>query len=215
MRLTVFLTTVALSATISASALYAQDNVGLPPRATPSDYQSQVKAGKVTIGAEFSAHSLPSPEGPLSTEDFVVVEIGLFGPPDTKLFLSPTDFSLRINGKKMPTPASPYGLILKSLKDPTWEAPELKASPESKSKGGITSGGGGGGGQTDTLPPIVHVPIDLQRSWNKRAQKASLPEGDRPLPQAGFLYFEHSGKVKSVELIYNGPAGKATLNLQP
>lgn len=190
-----------------------RENTGLAPRATPSDYQYQVKVGPVTIGAEFADHSVPTPEGPLSTEDFVSVEIGIYGPPGARLTLSPNDFSLRINGKK-PTPSSQFELILRSLKDPTWEAPEL-ANAEPKSKGGLTSGGNSSNDITQpALPPIIHVPIELQRSWNKRAEKAALPEGDRPLPQAGLLFFQHSGKTKSAELIYEGPAGKAKLTIQ-
>jgi len=41
--------------------------------------------------------------------------------------------------------------------------------------------------------------------------------GDRPLPQAGLLFFQYRGKEKginSLELIYSGAAGKATLVLQ-
>ena len=52
----------------------------------------------------------------------------------------------------------------------------------------------------------------------QRVQKATLPEGDRALPQAGLIYFQYRGEAKgihSVELIYDGPAGKATLALQP
>jgi hypothetical protein len=51
----------------------------------------------------------------------------------------------------------------------------------------------------------------------QRVQKASLPEGDRPLPQAGLIFFQYGGKtesIRSLELIYDGPAGKATLKLQ-
>ncbi len=193
-----------------------RENTGLPPRDAPADYQFQTKVGTVTIAAEFAGHSVPTPEGPLANEDFVVVEAGIYGPPGAKLVLSPTDFSLRINGKKTPTPSSQYELILKGLKDPTWEPPEA-ANTESKSKGGLTSGNNKSGDITQpALPPIIHVPIELQRSWNKRAEKAALPEGDRPLPQAGLLFFQYGGtKVRSVELIYNGPAGKATLTLQP
>jgi len=57
------------------------------------------------------------------------------------------------------------------------------------------------------------------RFWlTNLVQKAALPEGDRTLPVAGLLFFQYSGKAKnirSVDLIYNGPAGKATLKLQP
>src|SRR2546426_388171 len=35
---------------------------GIPPRATPADYQSQAQAGTVTIAAEFTGHSLPTLE---------------------------------------------------------------------------------------------------------------------------------------------------------
>jgi hypothetical protein len=52
----------------------------------------------------------------------------------------------------------------------------------------------------------------------QRVQKASLPEGDRALPQAGLIFFQYRGKaqgIHSIELIYAGPAGKATLTLQP
>ena len=52
----------------------------------------------------------------------------------------------------------------------------------------------------------------------QKVQKATLPEGDRALPVAGLIYFPYGGKtkgMKSLELIYDGPAGKATLMLQP
>ena len=48
--------------------------------------------------------------------------------------------------------------------------------------------------------------------------QAAWAEGERPLPRAGLLYFPYGGKAKgihSLELIYSGGAGKATLNLMP
>jgi hypothetical protein len=184
---------------------------GLPPRATPADYQIQGKAGSVTIAAEFDGHSVPLAEGPLTTEDFVVVEAAFFGTSGARLTLTPGNFSMRINGKKMLVPAVPAGLVLRSLKDPAY-------APLTKSEVGktqINDGGRGGGGGNDGPPPPPKVPIEVQLSMEKRTKKASMPEGDRPLPQAGLLFFEFGGKVRSVELIYDGPAGKATLNLQP
>ncbi len=184
---------------------------GLPPRATPGDYQIQGKAGSVTIAAEFDSHSVPLAEGPLTTNDFVVVEAAFFGPAGARLTLTPGNFSLRINGKK-PIPAQPAGLVLKSLKDPAYEP--LVKSEVGKTKIG-DSGGRGGGGQDDGPPPPPKVPIEVQLSMEKRTKKASMPEGDRPLPQAGLLFFEFGGKARSAELIYDGPAGKTTINLQP
>ncbi len=185
---------------------------GMPPRTAPSDYQAQAHAGSVTIAAEFMGHSIPRPEGPLSTDDYVVIETGLFGPPDARIKLSVDDFSLRINGKKTPLSSQPYGFVLSSLKDPQW-APPAPAQPKSK-----TSLGTGGQSDSNSPPPPVHVPIELQRAMAQYVQKASLPEGERALPEAGLIFFQYRGKtqsIHSIELIYAGPAGKATLTLQP
>jgi hypothetical protein len=188
----------------------AKEAIGMPPRAAPGDYLSHVQIGTVTLAAEFTGHSVATPEATYETEDYVVVEAGLFGPSDARLRLSIDDFSLRINGRKEPLASLSPEVVLKSLKDPQWEPP---ASAQ-KSKTSI----GTGGNQGDSTPAPVHMPIELQRPMQQRVQKASLPEGDRVLPQAGLLFFQYRGKaqnIKTLELIYSGPAGKATLALQP
>jgi hypothetical protein len=193
----------------------ARDPLAIAPRATPGDYQAQAQAGAITIAAEFTGHSIATPQTILSTEEYVVVEVGVFGPPQARVRLSHEDFSIRINGKKLPSPAQPYGLVSKNAKDPAWE--DLAPPETKKSKGGLT--GGGGGGQNDAgPPPVFHVPVELKRAMEQKVLKASLPEGDRALPEAGLIYFEHSGKVdkiSSIELLYSGAAGKATLTLHP
>jgi hypothetical protein len=199
--------------TAPVNAAPVNDAKGLPPRATPADYQAHAQAGTVTIGAEFAAHSVPTPDSIFTTDDYVVVEVGLFGPPAAHLKLTYEDFSLRINGKKTPLPAQPYALTFRSLKDPGYIPPETVESP--KSKGSIGTGGGGGQSDAGNLPPIIHIPIGVERAMEQRVQKASLPEGDRALPEAGLLFFEHRGKTASAELIYAGPAGRAIITLQP
>jgi len=186
---------------------------GLPPRATPGEYQAQAQAGKLTLAAEFKGHSIPTLQGTLTTEDYVVVEAGLFGPADARATLSTGDFSLRINGRKVPLPSQPYGFVIGSVKDPEWVPPEKAAS---KSKTGLSTGGEQG--DSGTPPAPVKIPVPVQRAMAQRVQRAAFPEGDRALPQAGLLFFEYRGKaqgIRSVELIYAGPAGKTTLNLQP
>ncbi len=188
---------------------------GLPPRTTAADYQANAAAGTVTIGAEFLGHAVPTEKGTLSTETFVVVEAGIFGQPDAGIKLSLENFSLRINGKN-DLPSQPSGLVGKSLKDPDLEPPASASS--SKTKTNVNGGGGGGQVDSNAPPAPVHIPIEAQRSMQQRVQKAAFPEGDRTVPVAGLLFFQYSGKAKSirsVELIYNGPAGKATLELQP
>ncbi len=189
------------------------DAKGLPPRAAPGDYQVQAQAGTVTVAAEFKGHWVPTLEGTLSTEDYVAIEMGLFGPPGARIRLSLDDFGLRLNGRKTPLPVQRYGLVVGSLKDPEWVPPET-AAPKSKTK----FGGGGGGGEDSGPPAEVKIPIAVQRAMAQRVQRASLLEGDRSLPQAGLIFFQYRGKtenLESIELIYTGPDGKATLKLQP
>jgi hypothetical protein len=190
----------------------SNETKGLPPRAAPSDYQAHAQAGTVTVVGEFTGHAVPVPEGPLMTEDYVVVEAGLFGPAGTRIKMSIDDFSLRINGKKTPLSSQPYVVVNRSLKDPEWTPPD---AAEKKSK---SSFGTGGQSDSNLPPPPVHVPIELRRAMAQHVQKAALAEGDRTLPQAGLIFFQYRGKretIHSLELSYNGPAGQATLTLQP
>ncbi len=113
--------------------------------------------------------------------------------------------------KKNPLPSRPYGLVVSSLKDPEWNPPESEQSKSSKPKTSF-----GGQGDSSGPPPPVKIPIEVQRSMAQRTKKAALAIGNRPLPQAGLLFFQHRGKVENItsaELIYNGPGGKATVAL--
>jgi hypothetical protein len=190
------------------------ESKGIPPRAAPAEYQAHAQAGALTIVAEFTGHAIGTSQGTLTTEDYVVVETGFFGPAEARTKLAIGDFSLRINGKKTLLPGQPYGMVLGSLKDPEWEPP---ADTKSKSK---TSMGGAGGGQGESNDPPTppKMPFPVRRAMEQRVQKATLPEGDRALPVAGLIFFQYRGKtqgIKSLELVYSGPAGKATLTLQP
>jgi hypothetical protein len=189
---------------------------GMPPRAAASEYLTHAQAGNITIGAEFTGHAVPTPEQMVQSDEYIVVEAGFFGPPDAHLTLARTDFSLRVNGKKVPLTAEPLELVYKSLKDPEWQPP---VPAESKSKGGLTTGGGGGDSGGDKLPPIPpKLPFELRRAMEQHVQHAAMLEGDRPLPQAGLLFFSYRGKaesIRSLELIYSGPAGNVSIDLQP
>ena len=186
---------------------------GLPARAAPTDYQAQAKAKTVTIAAEFKGHSVPTMEGPLTTDEYVVVEAGMYEAAGAELRISAEDFSLRINGRRPSLPAQRYGMVLASLKDPEWEPPE-KAASKSKTR----VGGGGDQQEPGAPPPEVKIPVPVRRAMAQRVQQAALPEGDRALPQAGLLFFQYRGRVqgiRSVELIYEGPGGEAALKLRP
>ncbi len=187
------------------------ESKGIPPRTAPTEYQAHAQAGAVTIAAEFTGHAIATSQGPLTTEDYVVVETAFFGAEGARDKLSIDDFTLRVNGKKA-LQGQPYGVVLGNLKDPEWEPPaEAKKSKTSM-------GGGGGQGESNEPPTPPKMPFPVRRAMEQRVQKAALPEGDRALPVAGLIFFQYRGKtqgIKSLELIYNGPAGKATLTLQP
>jgi hypothetical protein len=126
--------------------------------------------------------------------------------------LATSDFSLRINDRKAPYPNQAYELVFKSLKSPEYE-------PPSKNDAGKTSiGTGGGQSDPNAPPPVVHIPIEVRRTWQAHVQDAAMLEGERDLPQAGLIYFQYRGKtqgIHSLELIYSGAAGKASVTLQP
>lgn len=184
---------------------------GIAPRAAATDYQTRAKAGSLTIAAEFLGHAIPGEPGTIMTEDYVVVEAAVYGSAGARATLQASEFSIRINGKKALIPAAHFGRTFQSLKDPEWGPTE---SEKAKSK---TSVGGSGGGQNDPPPLPAKMPIALRRAMEQRVQKAAFPEGDRPLPQAGLLFFPYRGKtdgINSVELYYEGADGKAMLTLQ-
>ena len=188
---------------------------GLPPRATPGEYLGHAQAGAITIGAEFDQHSVPTAESTLSTEDFVAVEVGIFGAAGAHATVSSADFSLRINGKKAALPAEQFAAVFRNLRDPSYNPPELAAAKESK--GGINTGGNN---QSDlgATPPPVHIPPEMERAMQLQVQNAALPEGDRVLPVAGLIFFKYGGApkgIKSVELLYSGSAGKTTVTMRP
>lgn len=79
----------------------------------------------------------------MTSEDYVCIEVAFYGPDRAKVKLATDDFSIRINGKKQASPSAPFGMMMRSLKDPEWQ-PEVAEGPKSKG-GGISTGGGGGG----------------------------------------------------------------------
>ena len=64
---------------------------------------------------------------------------------------------------------------------------------------------------------LAREAIGLALVMEQKVKTASLPEGERALPVAGFIYFSYGGKtsgIHSMELIYDGAAGKVKLPLQ-
>jgi|SRR5579884_570188 len=185
----------------------AEELKGMPPRSAPTDYQAVAQAGPLSIAADFDGHSVPTADGVYSSDDYVVVEAAVFGPPGEHATLSIDNFSLEINGKKA-VPPEHYERVRGSLKDPEWAPPTKSSKPKTSINGG--------GEDTSTAPP--RMPMDLRVAMEQHVRAAVMLQGDRALPQAGLLFFPYRGKtqnIRSLQLLYSGPTGKATLNLQP
>jgi hypothetical protein len=207
---------VALCATLGAQTPSAPDapaqraSKGIPARGSAAEYMGHGKVGALSIGADFDSHDIPTLESTLTADEFVTVEVGVFGAPGAHATISATDFSIRINGKKSPIPSEGFAALSRNLRDPSWTSPEQKE--KQKSRGGINTGGA-----QDNTPPVIHIPPEMERSMRQQVGAAALPEGDRPLPIAGLLFFKYSGQAKGiheVELVYEGPAGKGSIKLQ-
>jgi hypothetical protein len=193
----------------------ANESKGMPARTSPADYQAQAHGGTVTIAADFDGHAVPTMDGTYSSEDYVVIEVALFGENGARLKLSIEDFSLRVPERKTPYTSQPFGYLARSLKDPEWQPPEEEGGGGKKSKTGINTGGGGGD-SGPVIPP--KMPLPLRRAMEQKVLKSVLPEGDRALPAAGLIFFQYRGKaqnLKGMELVYTGPAGTVNLPLQP
>jgi hypothetical protein len=199
---------------------------GTPPKTAPADYPVHVQMDSVTLAAEYLVHSLPTAKGTLVANDYLVVEAAFFGPLYSRLKMSPDNFSLRINGRGEPlTPELP-GMVAQSIKFPGVR-PHLETTGSvSAGDGTVTIGPrppqsrfpGDGNDRTPVNQPPTVTEINHENAVEYRVQAASLPEGEHSLPRSGLLYFFYRGKTKnirSVELFYNGPMGKATLKLLP
>jgi hypothetical protein len=71
------------------------ESKGMPPRVTPAEYQTHAQAGTVTIAAEFTGHHVGTPQGTLTTDDYLVVETGFFGPAGARATLAIGVFARR------------------------------------------------------------------------------------------------------------------------
>jgi hypothetical protein len=188
----------------------------LRPRAAAHDYRARTPVGKYELGAEFKGHVIPTPELALQTENYIALEVGLFGPADSRLVISREDFTLKINDKKA-VPAQSFVTLYDSIKDPLYETPEQIADKKARNSD-EDKGENKGEFGSDRNPRFHPIPFAVRRDWEQRLAKSSLPEGDRALPEGGLLYFSYRGRdasVLSLQLYYSGPAGKATLDIEP
>ncbi len=204
-----------------ASSAFAQ---GTEPKAKPEEYPVQAHAKvlgqPVGVGAEFMVHSFSRGEESYIAPEFLVVEVALFPAKGANLSISPSQFTLRINGKKQVLQAQSPEMVASSLDHPQWQN-----RPRFEAGGGMGGIGVGTGRPQPTnipgqppepgtrLPNPPGVPQDNPGAVEPRqrvspqelAVQTALPSGDFHRPVSGFLYFVYKGKsssIKSLELQY-------------
>jgi len=191
----------------------AAETGGTPPRSGPADYQARAQAGKYTIAADFTGHTINTLTSNFTNAEYVVVEVAAYGPAGERLTISLDDFSLRLNGNKKVIGTQPFSFLLPELRDPEWEAnipqpDEKKGKKKQQTSEDLTA----------PPPPPPVYPIEIRREMAERLRKLQLPLGERALPQSGLIFFQYGGrpeKLKSIELLYKGAASGATLSFRP
>jgi hypothetical protein len=126
----------------------------------------------------------------LTANDYLVVEVAFYGPPFGRVRLSPDMFYLRINGRGSIPSQSPR-MVVGSIRTQPGGQPTAKSTVRES---------------------------EQQDSLYYRVDYVSVPEGERTMPFSGLLYFLYRGStqsIQSLQLMYDGPAEKATLKLLP
>ncbi len=207
---------------------------GTEPRPDAASYPAQAKLETLSIGAEFLVRSFHAAGEMFFLPDYLVVEVALFPARGREMAVSAGNFSLRLNNKRTALLPQTPGMVAASLKYPDWtRRPTLIAGAGAGNAGVIV-------GRPepverfpgDTRPartrlprppsaPEAENPSGMEPAGRTRPEEAvaetALPEGDISGPVSGYLYFPHQGKpksIRSVELLYEGPAGPARLRLR-
>lgn len=218
-----------LLASLVAVALHADGTV---PKSSAAGYPAHAQLKSLSIGAEYQVHSFSGPGGTFIARDYLVVEVALYPPTGAELAVAQSHFRLRLNGKTR-FPQAPQ-FVAASLKYPDWEyRPRMEAGAGAGNSGVILGRPVPAerfpGDPTSTRrlpnPPRAPDPNDragIDKEEPVRADEvviaSALPEIPAAKPVSGYLYFAYKGKtrpIKSLELIYDGPAGTVTLPLLP
>jgi hypothetical protein len=205
---------------------------GTPPKAKASEYPVHADLDReITLSAEYLVHAIPTSSGSQFTTDYLVVEVAFFSPRLTPVNLSPEHFLLRINGQRVPLMTQSAGIVAASIKYPDWtQKPRVVGTagvgnadvifgqprPVERFPGDPTARTG----PTQPRAPEPENPTGEAKAprvpIEDQIQRAFLPEGEQVLPVSGVIFFPFRGKtrsLRSLELLYDGPAGNITLKL--
>jgi len=218
-------------AVITAASVAGQ---GTQPKAKPEDYPAHAMLPALSIGAENWGHGISIPSGSIVLNDYIAVEVALYADRKRSVAVSASQFTLRLNGRKSVLFPQAVGMVEASVKYPDWERHGEAVATAGSGDHEVIVGRrapverfpGDPRARSPLPSPLPgKVPGDDDPSVAKRqapvkpedlVRGAALPEGDLKMPVSGFLFFAYKGRLKSIksmELIYDGPAGTAPVPL--
>ncbi len=226
---------VASTLLLAVGLLCGQGPYGTSARPTAADYPIHAQMGEAWLGADYHVRSVLARGQSIMVQDYLVVEVALYPPPGKSLAVSAGQFTLRLNGKKQLLHAQAPGFVAAALKYPDWERRPTLVATGSVGNAGVIIGRPE---QTERFPddnrptrtrlpappraPAPENPSGLDKEEPPKPEElvveAALPGGEFKGTVSGYLYFAYKGKTKSIrtlELLYEGPAGAAALRLLP
>ena len=210
---------------VLASVSFAQ---GTTPKKTAAEYPVHAKTADMEIGVEYMVRSFGADQI-LLADDFLVAEVAIYPLQRSGVQVDIRKFTLRLNGKKQVLFPQAAGMVAASMKYPDWrQKPQMTLGGGMGDRGIIIGRPQGPARfpgdrradprlpappQTTTDAPVQPEPVDI----GELLQKVVLPEGLMRLPVSGYLFFPHTGKLKSlksVELLVETPSEPVVLRLK-
>jgi len=201
----------------------------LDPLPAVTSYTVNGKAGALSVGAEFLAHSLSGSGVTFVSGEYLVVEVGIYPPRDAAYSNQAGNFTLRINGKTTLLAQAP-GMVAASFKYDDWEQRPAVVGTAGVGGGEVIVGRQrqearfpGDSRDPESRPPTLPRAPTRAANVEKKvvlpeqvAVECALEEGPATGARRGYLYFPWKGKLKalrSVELLYVAADGALTLKL--
>ncbi len=201
------------------------------PKQKAADYPVHAVAGTVSVGAEYMVRSYQGRNHTFVTNDYLVVLVAVYPPKFQKIPVSLDQFTLRVNGKTVHAQMTSF--VAASVKYPDWGRDRRVTAAGGLGDVGVILGPtpaprfpGDPTPTRDRLPRPPRAPDDGRPGGVDPPEPVqpeeiivtyALPEGECSVPVSGYVYFPYRKKTKSIrslDLVYNGPDGSATVRLQ-
>ena len=212
------------AAMLLALAAAAPAQQGTVPKPKPEDYPAHAQVGLLTLAAEYMVHSFSGQGESYVAPEYLTVDVAVYGEKGQKLEIDPGRFTLRIDGKKRAALPQAPGVVAASLSHPDWQAHRGLEGSAGMGNAGVILGRPQSTGRFpgdpqpggERLPQPPRAPDAEDPSGQEKrphvppgelAVAVALPQGRVKGPVSGYLYFAYKGKVgkiKSLELLYEG-----------